>query len=163
MKRADLFANLQRFQYWNKIKMKQNTPSNLFKRDVIKTCQHFPFHLPKGPCTASNAESELRRAPVLFNEIQLAMIFGIEVAQVAARFDILLEQRLLRHEIGLGVKEVATAATGLSLRTLGASALDREAALGPKAALANDVFHTLEPPRIIGVVVWKVKRLGLPC
>jgi hypothetical protein len=82
---------------------------------------------------------------------------------MAARLDILLEQWLLRHEIGLGVKEMATAATGLSLRMLGASALDREAALGPKAALANDVFHTLEPPRIIGVVIWKIKRLGLPC
>jgi hypothetical protein len=57
----------------------------------------------------------------------------------------------------LGVKKVLTAATGLSLRMLGAKALDREAPLGPKATLANNVFHTLEPPQIIGVVIWKIK------
>ncbi len=66
---------------------------------------------------------------------------------MATRFDILLEQRLLRHEIRLGVKEMAIAATGLFLRMLGASALDRE------AMLTNDVFHTLESPQIIGVVI----------
>jgi hypothetical protein len=70
---------------------------------------------------------------------------------------VLLEQRLLRSEIGLRIKEMATAATGLSLRTLGASALDREAALGPKAMLANDLLHTLEKPWIIGVIIWKIK------
>jgi hypothetical protein len=85
------------------------------------------------------------------------MVFGIEVTQMAARFNVLLEQRLLRYEIGLRVKEMATAATGLSLRTLGASALNREAALGPKATLANDLLHTLEKPRIIGVIIWKIK------
>jgi hypothetical protein len=57
----------------------------------------------------------------------------------------------------LGVKKVLTVATGLSLRTLGARALDREASLRPKAALADNVFHTLEPPQIIGVVIWKIK------
>jgi hypothetical protein len=62
-----------------------------------------------------------------------------------------------QHEIKLGVKKVPTAATGLSLRMLGARALDREAPLGPKAVLVDNVFHTLEPPQIIGVVIWKIK------
>jgi hypothetical protein len=57
----------------------------------------------------------------------------------------------------LSVKKVPTVATGLSLRMLGARALDREAPLGPKATLVDNVFHTLEPPWIIGVVIWKIK------
>jgi hypothetical protein len=44
---------------------------------------------------ASNMESKLRRALVLFNEVKLTMIFGVVVAQMAMRFDVLLEQQLL--------------------------------------------------------------------
>jgi hypothetical protein len=65
---------------------------------------------------------------------------------VAARIDVLLEQGLLRCEIRLGVKEMAKTTTGWSLRMLEASTLDREASLGPKAALMDDLFHPLEPP-----------------
>jgi hypothetical protein len=95
------------------------------------------------------------------------MVLGIVITQMTTRFDILLEQGLLWYEIVLSVKEMATAATasGLSLtgRTLGASALGREASLGPKATLTNDLFHALEPPWIRGVVIWKIKRLSLSC
>jgi len=52
----------------------------------------------------------------------------------------------------LCIKEVAAAATGLSLRMLGARALGREAPLRPKATLTDDLFHFLKPPWIIGVV-----------
>ena len=91
------------------------------------------------------------------------MVLGVIVAQMATRFDVLLEQRLLQCEVGLSVEEVATTTTGLSLRTFGASALDRKAALGPKATLADNLLHALEPPWIIGVVVWKIKGLSLIC
>ena len=49
------------------------------------------------------------------------------------------------------------AAAGLSLRMLGASTVSREAPFRLKAVLANDVLHTFKPPRIGGVVIWKVK------
>jgi hypothetical protein len=55
------------------------------------------------------------------------------------------------------------ATIGLSLGTLGASALNWEAILGPKATLVNDLFHALEPPWIFGVVLGKIKRLWLFC
>jgi hypothetical protein len=123
---------LQIYEEFSVIKKKRNhnAPSNLFKGDIIKTCQHFLFHLIKGPCTASNAELKLCSTPVLLNEVQLAMVLGIEVAQVTTRFDILLEKGLLRHEVGLSVKDMATAATGLSLtgRTSVAAALEPELA-----------------------------------
>jgi hypothetical protein len=54
-----------------------------------------------------------------------------------------------------------TAAAGLPLRALDASALDGETALGPKATLTDDLLHTLKPPRINGVVIWKIKQLSV--
>ena len=74
----------------------------------------------------------------------------------------LLEQQLLQCEIVLSVKQMSTATMGLSIRTLGAGAVGREATLGPKATLTDYVFHTFEPPQIIGVVIWEIKRLWLP-
>ena len=91
------------------------------------------------------------------------MILRVKVTYMAARLDVLLEQRFLRCEVGLSVEKMPTAATGRSLRTLGARALDREAALGPKAALADDALHTLEPPRECGVVIGKIERLAFSC
>ena len=75
----------------------------------------------------------------------------------------LLEKGLLRCEVGLGVKDMVAATMGWSVRTLGPSTLNREAPLRPKAALTNDLFHTFEPPQIIGVIIWKIGRLSLPC
>jgi hypothetical protein len=43
---------------------------------------------------ASNAELKHCSTPVLLNEVQLAMVLGIEVAQVITQFDILLEKGL---------------------------------------------------------------------
>src|SRR5216684_3860530 len=48
-------------------KLNGHIPSNLFKRDVIKTPQHFCLHLQKGPRTASNAKLKLCCSPVLLN------------------------------------------------------------------------------------------------
>jgi hypothetical protein len=76
---------------------------------------------------------------------------------MATQFDMLLEHWSLQHEIGLGIKEVATAIPDLSLRTLGASALGREPMLGPKAILTNNLFHTLEPPQMMEVVIWEIE------
>ena len=58
---------------------------------------------------------------------------------------------------------MVTATTGLSLRTLGASTLDRKAHLRPKAALMDNLFHTLEPPQKSGVVFWEVEQLWFTC
>ena len=43
-----------------------------------------------------------------------------------------------------------------------AVAVGREIALGPKAALANNVFYPLEPSQILRMVIRKIKRLSLP-
>ena len=68
---------------------------NLFNGDVIKTTQHFPFHLVNGPCMAGNAESKFCCTPILLNEIEFTVVFGIVVTQMAIQFNILLKQWLL--------------------------------------------------------------------
>jgi hypothetical protein len=103
----------KRFQSWNKKKC-QDTLSNLFKGDIIKTSQHLPLHLIKGLCMASNAEPKLCCAPVLLNEVQFTVVLGIVITQVAMGFDIFLKQWLLRCEVGLRIEEMATAAMGWS-------------------------------------------------
>ena len=59
---------------------------------------------------------------------------------------------------------MVTATGGLSLLgMLVASALGREASLGPKTMLMDNLFHALKPSQIIGVVIWEIKRLWLTC
>ena len=102
-------------------------------------------------------ELELHCIPVLLDEIQLTVVFGVKIAQVAARLDMFLEQRLLQCEVRLRVENVATATAGLSVRTLGASTLNGEACLGPKPTLTDNVLHTFKPPQIVGVVIWEIE------
>ena len=62
---------------------------------------------------ASNTVAELCSTPVLLNEVQLTMIFWIEIAQVATRFYELLELWPLRCEIWLREENAPAAAAGL--------------------------------------------------
>src|SRR6266849_2517274 len=137
--------------------MTSDAPSNLIKGDVIKTCQHFLLHLVKGLCMASDMEPKLRCTPILLNKVQFTVVLGIIITQVTTRFDIFLELRFLQYEVGVCVKDVTAAASGLSLRMLGGSALDRKPPLRPKAMLADNLFHSLEPSWMMGVVIWKIK------
>jgi len=59
----------------------------------------------------------------------------------------------LQCKIRLGIEKVAIAAPSLSLRMLRANTLNKEPALGPKAMLMDNMFHTFEPPQIMGMVV----------
>lgn len=58
---------------------------------------------------------------------------------------------------------MAAATADMSPRTLGASTLGRETSVRPKPALADNVLHALEPPRIFGVVIREVERLAVSC
>ena len=60
---------------------------------------------------------------------------------------------------------MVAATAGLSIRgfgVLGASALGREASLGPKPALTDNMFHPLKPPWIPRVVIKEIEQLALP-
>jgi hypothetical protein len=89
------------------------------------------------------------------------VIFGIKVAQMATQFDMLLELRLLRDEVGLGEKDMLAATTGRPLRVFDTSAFNRESTLGPKAMLVNDLFHPFEPLGKTRVVIGEIETLVL--
>ena len=79
---------------------------------------------------------------------------------MATWFDVLLERKLLWHEVGLDVKDVLAATAGRFIGMLEASTFDREAFHRPKATLADYLFHAFELPQIFGMVI---KWLSLPC
>ena len=103
--------------------------------------------------------AELHGTPVLLNEVQLTMIFWIEIAQVAMQFYELLELWLLRCEIQLHEENVPAAAAGLpfALHAFEAGAFATQPMCGPKATLADDLFHSLEPTWVKGVVVREIE------
>ena len=55
----------------------------------------------------------LRRPPILLDEVQFAMVFWVEVAEVAARLHKLLNLRLLVNEVWLRKKEPPTVAVSV--------------------------------------------------
>jgi hypothetical protein len=127
----------------------------LFKGDVVKGLKHRFLHGLKGSRAAGNAVAKLRCTPVLLNKIQLTVIFWIEVAQVATRFDVLLELWPLRREIRLREENASAAAVGLpfALRAFEAGAFATQPTWGPKTALADYLLHSLEPAWVKGVVI----------
>jgi hypothetical protein len=108
---------------------------------------------------ASNTVAELCSTPVLLNEVQLTMIFWIEIAQVATRFYELLKLWPLQCEIWLREENMLAAAAGLpfALHAFEARAFATQPICGPKAMLMDDLFHSLEPTWVKGVVIWKIE------
>ena len=47
----------------------------------------------------------------------------------------------------------------LALRTFEPGAFATQPVCGPKATLADYMFHSLEPPWVKGMVIWEIKRL----
>jgi len=123
--------------------------------------KHRFLHRIEGSRAAGNTVAELRSTPVLLNEVQLTVVFWIEITQVATRFDELLELWLLRCEIRLCKENAPAAAAGLpfTLRAFEAGAFATQPICGPKATLTDDLFHSLEPTWVKGVVVWEIERL----
>ena len=65
-----------------KIKERENSLLDLIKMKIIKTFQHSFFHLLECLCAASNMKSKLCHSPVLLDEIQLTVVFGIVITQI---------------------------------------------------------------------------------
>ncbi len=88
-------------QIRNKNKNAYDSPLNVKDRDIIQTLDDFLLHLVNCLHMPCFAEMELCCSLVLFDKIQLTMIFWIEIAKMAMQLDQLLKLGLLRHEIGL--------------------------------------------------------------
>jgi hypothetical protein len=69
--------------------------------DIIEAFDDYPLHLSDCRRTPCHTKAKLCCPPVLFDKVEFAMVFGVEVAQVAPRLDQLLKLGLLRYEVGL--------------------------------------------------------------
>ena len=69
--------------------------------DIVEALDNFPFHLFDVGRARKCTVAQFSSPPVLLDEIELAMIFGIEIAEVTASLDILLQGRFLGEEIRL--------------------------------------------------------------
>ena len=65
-----------------KEKKKECAPLNLFEGDIIKTLQHFCFHVTKGLCIPSNMEMKFCHTLILLYKVQFAVVPGIKTTQV---------------------------------------------------------------------------------
>lgn len=129
--------------------------------DIIQALGDLPLHLIDSGRTPCHTESELCGTPILLDEVELAMIFGVEVTQMPARLDQLLELGLLRDEIGLQKKYASAAAVRAARRAAKTRALGEKilVALRPQTALPNDDLHALEPAGHGGVVFREIEQL----
>jgi hypothetical protein len=130
--------------------------------DVIEGLDDFFLHLVdrrRAPC---HAEMKLCCAPILFNEVEFAVILGVKITQMPARLDQLLKLGLLKDEIGLHKKYASAATVHAARGATKARALGKKdrVALGPQPALPNDSLHALEPAGHGRVVFREIEWLG---
>jgi hypothetical protein len=78
-----------------------DSPLDLIQGNVIQAGYDIFFHLLHGCRMIHGSESIFCHAPVLLNKIQFAVIFWVEVAEVATRLDKLLKLRFLINEVRL--------------------------------------------------------------
>ena len=75
----------------NEQKENENGPLNVKKGDIVKAFLDSALHFLNCLGSGKDAVLSLCCTPVLLNEIELAMVLGIKVAQVTMLLDKLLE------------------------------------------------------------------------
>jgi hypothetical protein len=105
-------------------KESKDIPPDLEQHDTVKALDDSLLHLSNCLCTTCFAKLCLCSTPILLNEVELTVVFGIEVAQVAMRLNKFLKLRFLPNKVSLREKEAAAATVSaprgaLEIRTLG--------------------------------------------
>lgn len=133
------------------------------KENVIKAFDDITLHLLDCRHTPCHTETELCGAPILLNEVQFTVVFGVKITQMPVRLDQLLKLRFLRNEIGLQKKDVSATAVRAFRGAAKTWALGKkvQVPLGPQTALPNDNLHALKPTGHRGVVFREIKVLWL--
>ena len=135
----------------------QDSPSNVKEGDVIQALDDLPLHLADCHRVPCYPETELRRPPILLNEVEFAVILGVEITQVPTRLDQLLKLGLLRGEVGLRKKDAPATAVSVVRGAMKTRALGEEVFLGPQTTLLNDDLHAFEPTGHGGVVFREIE------
>lgn len=61
-----------------------DSPENLERANIVETTEHDVFHLADGIASSGHAIAQFGCPPVLLDEIQLTVIFGVKVTEVTA-------------------------------------------------------------------------------
>ena len=140
-----------------------NSPPDLKQGHIIEARDDLPLHLLNCFCTPCHPKSKLRGSPVLLYEIELAVVLGVEVTKVTALFDELLQVGFLIQEVGLCKEKPPAAAISPTRRATKVCTLCKQTRTlcRPQTVLADDHLHPLEPARHGGMLIQKIKRLGL--
>jgi hypothetical protein len=83
-------------------KKKGGSPLNVKQRYIVEAHSHPSLHLLDCCHVPHDTKLSLGSSPVLFDEIQFTVVFGIEIDQMTTTFNKLLQMRLLVSEIRLG-------------------------------------------------------------
>ncbi len=75
--------------------MERNSPLNMKERDIIKALNDIPLHLVDHCCALRHTEMQLGHSLVLLDKVELAVILGVKIADVATRLNQLLKLGLL--------------------------------------------------------------------
>jgi hypothetical protein len=128
---------------------------------IIEATDDLPLHLIDRCCAPCHTETELCCSPILLDKIELAVILGVEIAQMSAGLNPLLKLGLLRHKVGLRKEDTPAAAVSAARGTTKTRALGKKIPLGgPQITFLNDNLHALEPAGHGGVVFREIKWLG---
>jgi hypothetical protein len=127
--------------------------------DVIKALDDLALYLIKCCGAPCHTEMELCCPPILLDEVELAVVFWVEITDMAARFDQLLKLGLLGDETGLHKKDPLAAIVNAAEGTRKTWALGEKVfvLLGPQTTFPNDDLHALKPTGHGGMVFRKVE------
>ena len=131
--------------------------------DGVKALPDSHLHILNALCSGGDAISRFGCTPELLNEVELAMIFGVEVTQMATPLNKFLELGSLVCEIRLTKKHAPAATIHVARGALEFVALSGQAVFWPQPPFANDLLHALKPARHGGMIVWEIECLSLPC
>ena len=97
--------------------------------------------------------------PVLLNEVEFTVIFGVKVTYMTSWCDVFLLMELLQTEIWLAKQNLARATVCVARNTFEPITLILESFIWPKATFTDDVLHALKPTRKFGVIIREIKIL----
>src|SRR5712675_972632 len=82
---ADRFANLINIRVREMIrkKMRKSSPLDVKQWYIVKALDHLLLHLPDCRCTPHDPKLKFGSSPVLLNEVQFTVVFGIKITQMA--------------------------------------------------------------------------------
>ena len=70
--------------------MRKSSPLDVKQWYIVKALDHLLLHLPDCRCAPHDPKSKFGSSPVLLNEVQFAVVFGIKITQMATAFNELL-------------------------------------------------------------------------